>query len=71
MFLTIEGSKLYAVKAAALCPKASTTKTPGITGCPGKCPLKKNLFFVIFIIPVAEIMGTILVNLSINKKGSL
>ena len=25
-------------QAAAACPKASTIKTPGITGCPGKCP---------------------------------
>ena len=25
-------------KAAAACPKASTIKTPGITGSPGKCP---------------------------------
>ena len=27
-----------AVRAAAAWPKASTIKTPGITGCPGKCP---------------------------------
>ena len=25
-------------QAAAACPKASTIRTPGITGCSGKCP---------------------------------
>ena len=25
-------------QAAAACPNASIIKTPGITGCPGKCP---------------------------------
>ena len=46
-------------------------KTSGITGCPGKCPLKKKSVFLMFITPVAEIIGTISVNLSINKNGFL
>ena len=35
-----------AVKAAAACPKASTIKTPGITGWPGKWPCTKKLSFL-------------------------
>ena len=42
-------SKPLAVNAAAACPKASTIKTPGITCFPGKCPVKKGSFVVIFL----------------------
>ena len=29
---------------------ASTTSTPGITGCPGKCPTKKSSLPVTFLV---------------------
>ena len=43
-----------AVRAAAALPKASTIKTPGITGFPGKCPWTKKESFLTFTIAVAD-----------------
>ena len=55
------------LRAAAACPKASTIKTPGITGWPGKWPSKKNFPFLTLTIAVADFNGTILIKLSIKK----
>ena len=58
-------------QAAAAWPKASTISTPGMTGCPGKCPCTKKLSFLTFTIAVAENNFLIFINSSINNIGSL
>ena len=39
-------------KIPPVCAIASTIKTPGITGDPGKCPAKNGSFIVTFFIPI-------------------
>ena len=58
-------------QAAAAWPKASTIKTPGITGFPGKCPCTKKLSFLTLTMAVAEKSFLILISSSIKSIGSL
>ena len=48
---------------------ASTIKTPGMTGFPGKCPAKYGSLLVTFLYPTALIPGSKCVILSMSKNG--
>ena len=49
--------------------KASTIKTPGITGWPGKCPSTKKLSFLTFTTPIADLSLFICKSSSISNMG--
>ncbi len=53
----------------AVCPIASTIKTPGIIGLDGKCPWKKGSLNVTFFIPTALSPNFKSFTLSINNIG--
>jgi len=51
------------------CAIASTINTPGITGCPGKCPSKNGSFIVTFLMPTIRFRGSISRIRSTSKNG--
>ncbi len=48
---------------------ASTSKTPGMTGRPGKCPWKKGSLMVTFLIAVPLSSPSMSIILSMSRKG--
>ena len=71
LFSYVDLSMPWAVKAAAVWPNASTIRTPGITGWPGKWPWTKKLSFFTLTMPVADVSFLISWSSSISNIGSL
>jgi len=51
------------------CAIASTISTPGMMGCPGKCPWKKGSLIVTFLIPTTRVFSSISTIRSTNRNG--